>query len=442
MSTQVTKRDQVDVFKSQVMNRESEFRMALPTHIPVERFMRVVNTAVTGNPDLLTADRVTLFQSAMKAAQDGLLPDGRDGALVIFGGKVQWMPMIGGILKKVRNSGELLSISAYVAYSNDEFEYSLGDEEKITHRPALDDRGKPRLVYAIAKTKDGGIYREVMTVAEVEKVRAVSRAKNAGPWKDWWDEMARKTVLRRLSKRLPMSSDLDDLVRRDDELYEFDAAKASAKSETAAPRGLSARLDALAGPAETPAHDAETGEIIDDTGAEDVSADAPANGPAVAPKGAEDAQPRQNAQKAAAATTASAGSAAADIEEDTRTDEELLLDEAREHAVEGKRVLDRWYNGLSADNLDRINPHMPELWKAARAVDEEAKKAASATDKPGTAAETSNKSRLLAESEAAADKGRRAFDQFWNSLEPFERGDLKEHSAALMARANKADGRA
>jgi recombination protein RecT len=361
MSTQVTKRDQVDVFKSQVMNRESEFRMALPTHIPVERFMRVVNTAVTGNPDLLTADRVTLFQSAMKAAQDGLLPDGRDGALVIFGGKVQWMPMIGGILKKVRNSGELLSISAYVAYSNDEFEYSLGDEEKITHRPALDDRGKPRLVYAIAKTKDGGIYREVMTVAEVEKVRAVSRAKNAGPWKDWWDEMARKTVLRRLSKRLPMSSDLDDLVRRDDELYEFDAAKASAKSETAAPRGLSARLDALAGPAETPAHDAETGEIIDETGSSEPAA--------AASRAAVDDQTSGSERTREASSVADDGA---------RTEEDTLLDEGREHAAEGKRVLDRWYNGLSADNLDRINPHMPELWKAARAVDEAAKSASSA----------------------------------------------------------------
>jgi recombination protein RecT len=255
----IVKKDIVDQFKNQVATRESDFRMALPAHIPVERFMRVVNTAVTGNPDLLNADRVTLFQSAMKAAQDGLLPDGRDGALVIFGGKVQWMPMIAGILKKIRNSGELVSISAYVAYSNDEFEYSLGDEERISHRPALDDRGRPRLVYAIAKTKDGGVYREVMTVAEVEKVRAVSRAKNAGPWKDWWDEMARKTVLRRLAKRLPMSTDLDDLIRRDDALYDFDGAR-GAGSGAQPPKTLAGRLDALAGVAADP----ETGEVLEE----------------------------------------------------------------------------------------------------------------------------------------------------------------------------------
>lgn len=227
-------RTPAESFREQWNKQESEVAVALPPHIPVERFMRVVMTAVGGNADLMNADRRSLFESAMKAAQDGLLPDGRDGALVIFnakvkeGGKdvwikkVQWMPMVGGILKKIRNSGELLSLSAYVVYESDEFQYTLGDEETIIHRPCLDsDRGDAKLVYAIAKTKDGGIYREIMTLKDVEKVRAVSKTGSNGPWKDWWDEMAKKTVIRRLAKRLPMSSDLDDLMRRDDDLYDF-----------------------------------------------------------------------------------------------------------------------------------------------------------------------------------------------------------------------------
>ncbi len=227
-------RTPAESFRDQWTKQESEVAVALPPHIPVERFMRVVMTAVGGNADLMNADRRSLFESAMKAAQDGLLPDGRDGALVIFnakvkeGGKdvwikkVQWMPMVGGILKKIRNSGELLSLSAYVVYESDEFQYTLGDEETIVHRPCLDsNRGDAKLVYAIAKTKDGGIYREIMTLKDVEKVRAVSKTGANGPWKDWWDEMAKKTVIRRLAKRLPMSSDLDDLIRRDDELYDF-----------------------------------------------------------------------------------------------------------------------------------------------------------------------------------------------------------------------------
>ena len=231
-------------FRNQWTKQESEVAVALPPHIPVERFMRVVMTAVGGNADLMNADRRSLFESAMKAAQDGLLPDGRDGALVIFNAKVkegnkdvyikkvQWMPMVGGILKKIRNSGELLSLSAYVVYENDEFQYTLGDEETIVHRPCLDsNRGDAKLVYAIAKTKDGGIYREIMTLKDVEKVRAVSKTGKFGPWADWWDEMAKKTVIRRLAKRLPMSSDLDDLMRRDDELYDFSGRRSDVDAQ-------------------------------------------------------------------------------------------------------------------------------------------------------------------------------------------------------------------
>ena len=280
MSNEVTSRPAAptpDAFRNQFEKMQGEIASALPPHIPVERFMRVVLTAVNGNPDLIRADRRSLFESAMKAAQDGLLPDGRDGAFVMFGQKVTWMPMISGILKKVRNSGDLLSIAAHVAYDKDEFTYLLGDDEKIEHKPSLSDRGKPMLVYAIAKTKDGGIYREIMTVEAVEKVRAVSKAAKSGPWVSWWDEMARKTVLRRLAKRLPMSSDLDDLIRRDDDLYEFgqDQPKAVAS-------GLKDRLLGAQQPSTTGFQidhiDRETGEIKEQASidASEVRAEKPA----------------------------------------------------------------------------------------------------------------------------------------------------------------------
>jgi phage RecT family recombinase len=280
MSNEVSTRSENPnaMFRSQFERMTSEIGAALPPHIPVERFMRVVLTAVNGNPDLIDADRRSLFEASMKAAQDGLLPDGRDGALVVYNTKVkvqkngreveewikkvQWMPMISGILKKVRNSGDLLSIAAHVAFEHDEFTYSLGDEEKIEHKPAIGkDRGKPLLVYAVAKTKDGGIYRDVMTVEDVEKVRNVSRAKNSGPWTTWWDEMAKKTVLRRLSKRLPMSSDLDDLIRRDDELYDFSGKRADAPDGGG--RGFTPLKNPLADDGHQIEHNPETGEITD-----------------------------------------------------------------------------------------------------------------------------------------------------------------------------------
>lgn len=214
-----------------VRKMEKQFALALPEHVSPEKFVRVVMTAINTNPDLQKADRESVLGAAMKCAQDGLLPDGREAALVVYGGKASYLPMIAGVLVKVRRSGELKTINAHIVYENDTFDYVLGDEERIEHKPRLDGpRGKPIAAYAIAKTKDGGVYREVMSIEQVNAVRNVSRAKNNGPWVAWWDEMARKTVLRRLAKRLPMSTDLMQVFQRDDDHYDLSkAAEGAAK---------------------------------------------------------------------------------------------------------------------------------------------------------------------------------------------------------------------
>lgn len=229
---------------------ESEFKAALPPQIPVERFIRTTLTAVQMNPDLLDTDRRSLLAGCMKAAQDGLLVDGREAALVIFktknGPMVQYMPMLGGILKKLRNSGELSSIAAHVVYENDQFEYELGDNEAIKHKPFLGrDRGKMIAAYAIAKTKDGSVWREVMSAAEIDAVRNVSRAKDFGPWSGpFASEMWRKTVLRRLAKRLPSSADVDQVFESDNEATGFVQQPRVEATITETPREPLSRLKA------------------------------------------------------------------------------------------------------------------------------------------------------------------------------------------------------
>lgn len=219
----------------QMEKRAEQFQAALPAHIPVERFKRVILTAIQMNPKLATADRQTLWNSAMRAAQDGLLPDGREGALVIYKTKmqidgrdawieaVQWMPMIAGIRKKVRNSGEIATWEAHVVYEKDTFDYVLGYDSAISHKPYIGagDPGQVIAAYSVATLKTGEKSCEVMTVWQIEKVRSISKSKDKGPWVDHYAEMCRKTVARRHSKVLPMSTDLDDLMRRDDDLYDF-----------------------------------------------------------------------------------------------------------------------------------------------------------------------------------------------------------------------------
>lgn len=242
MSQQSRQLTPVEAFRADLTARRADFIEALPPQVSVEKFQRVVVTAIAQNPSLLEGDKRTLWLSCIKAAQDGLLPDGREAAFVTFGKEVAYMPMLGGILKKIRNSGELSSIAAHVVYAADFFDYHVdADGEHFKHVPNLDtsDRGKIRGAYAVARTKDGGLYFEFLSTADIEKVRGVSRAKDSGPWKSWFDEMAKKAAIRRLAKRLPMSTDVEKTLEFDNETYEPltpEPAPAPAPSTAAEPQ--------------------------------------------------------------------------------------------------------------------------------------------------------------------------------------------------------------
>jgi recombination protein RecT len=213
----------IDSVRNSLTAMANDFKMALPAHVTPEKFIRVVLTSLRMNPALLNCDRTSLFASAMRCAQDGLLPDGREAALVQFGNKVQYMPMIGGICKKARNSGEISALDAQVVHSNDEYNSWIDEKgQHFNHKKARKDRGEPVLTYAYAISKDGTLYFEEMTEDEMKEVRKISRAGSSGPWSGpFQDEMRRKTALRRLAKyRIPSSSDLDDVIRVDDEMYD------------------------------------------------------------------------------------------------------------------------------------------------------------------------------------------------------------------------------
>jgi len=210
----------IDVLRKQLASLP-EIAQNLPSTVSPDKFRNVVVTAANMAPDLLNADRRSLLGACVKCAADGLVPDGREAALVLMGSKVQYMPMIAGVLKRARNSGEIASLVVQVVYERDAFTWSPCDPERpIQHTtpPLAEDRGAPIGAYAIARLKDGSVMAEVMSKAEIEKVRGVSRAKGSGPWVQWWDQMARKTVLRRLSKYLPMdAAPMEALLQRDEE---------------------------------------------------------------------------------------------------------------------------------------------------------------------------------------------------------------------------------
>lgn len=283
--------------KNTIQKMEGDFAKTLPAHIPSEKFVRTALTTIQLNPQIAECNRQSVYAAVHKAAQDGLVLDGREAALVVYRGKngpvAQYLPMIAGIMKKVRNSGEIATWSVQAVYEKDRFDYELGDNEQITHKPALADRGKPIAFYSIVTLKSGEKSREVMSASEVEGIRQRSRAKDSGPWVTDFAEMGKKTVARRHSKRLPMSSDIEDLIRADDNLYDKPAIegeyahdpmpdyenqsqdpadqKPPTKKETRAARVVKAKAQTAAEAPKTgevsadapPPHDPETGEIAD-----------------------------------------------------------------------------------------------------------------------------------------------------------------------------------
>jgi len=307
----VTFKDAVNEFDNQLQAVKSQWAMALPPQIPSDKFRGVVITAVNLEPDLLKADRRSLLNACCQAAKDGLQPDKREGALVIFNTKekrdgqdvwikkVQWMPMVYGIIKKIRQSGEIAAVNAKIVYEAETrppvgpkgltltddrgrplppaFQYVIADgEERIEHHPMLwGDRGDMVLAYAYAKFKDGHTEYEPLTKADIDKIRSVSKSKDRGPWVDWYEEMAKKSAIRRLSKRLPLSAELHDQIQREDGPTEFDQLRDQARKtligKAAEQLGAPAKngnghSEVIEGEVEdvTDRHDPETGEVTDD----------------------------------------------------------------------------------------------------------------------------------------------------------------------------------
>ena len=195
----------------------------LPSHITPEAFLRTAAVAIAKDPNLAQADRQSVVLSLTKCATDGLIPDGKEAALVVYNTKIkgqggkpdvwvkkaQYMPMVDGVLKRARQSNQIDVIAGKAVFDGDIFEYWMDENgEHIQYKPKLIGRGEFTLAFAFAKLKSGELVVEVMPKEEIERVRAASKGADSGPWKDWYDRMAVKSVLHRLARRLPNASEL------------------------------------------------------------------------------------------------------------------------------------------------------------------------------------------------------------------------------------------
>jgi recombination protein RecT len=207
---------------------KAQMAMALPKHMTSDRLARIALTEVRKTPALGKCDQASFLGAIMQCAQLGIEPGSALGHayLLPFDNRkkgiteVQFILGYRGMIDLARRSGQILSIEARAVYTADKFHVSLGLNPNLTHEPdwEAEDRGPLRFVYAVAKLRDGGTQFEVMSRADIEKVRQKSRAGQSGPWVDHYEEMAKKTVIRRLFKYLPMSIEMAGAVEQDERI--------------------------------------------------------------------------------------------------------------------------------------------------------------------------------------------------------------------------------
>ncbi len=216
ITTQPTALTPIAQVKQSLEAMTERIQSMLPSHIKPEKFIRSALVAIQLNPYLLECDRNSLYLACLRSASIGLIPDGREAALVPFQGKIQFQPMVLGLCKLFINSGQGKMLDSIVVHENDQFEsYTDENGPHFKHVRAHGERGKIICVFAYAITKDGGIYVEEMSAAEVEAIKKSVVERSKGKFTPWVgpyeEEMWRKTAIKRLAKyRIPASSELMD----------------------------------------------------------------------------------------------------------------------------------------------------------------------------------------------------------------------------------------
>lgn len=207
---------------------QSQLATMLPSNVPLDRFTEVTMMAIRQNPDILHADRPSLYDACLVLARRGLLPDKKEAALVVFSTnvgtydqprwikQVQAMPMVEGIIKEMGKAD--VKVYANSVYANDKIRlWNDDDGQHILHEPvAFGDRGERIGCFAAGKMADGRTYVEAMSNEDIAKVRSRSKQKDSkgnptGTWKSDPERMEQKSALHRLRKRIPILDTSDAL---------------------------------------------------------------------------------------------------------------------------------------------------------------------------------------------------------------------------------------
>lgn len=231
--TSVTKTEKktVQEWISSEQFKES-IKKTLPKHLTPDRFIRVALTTLLKTPKLSQCSQQSIFQCMLDLSSWGLEPDGYRCHIIPYGSEAKLIIDYKGLLELGRRSGEIKLWRAELVCEKDEFSYQNG--EVFHNIDFRSDRGPINAVYSHIKYINGVDDFEVMTLEEVRQIQNRSKAGKVGPWVTDFNEMAKKTAIRRHSKRAPLSSEFKDALDRDFDSYQepitFSAEELSPKT--------------------------------------------------------------------------------------------------------------------------------------------------------------------------------------------------------------------
>lgn len=206
-----------------------------------DRLVSTLRIAVQEAPDLLKCSPESLTREITKCAVDGLVPDGKEAVLIPYWNKdagcheANYQPMVHGVIKRLKELGDVFSIVCECVHSNDTFSINLADLESLSHEPDVfaENRGDIVGAYVIFRDDERRvIHREWVPLSELTKARQASKSPNSPAWKTWESEMFRKVTLRRGSKYISTDNEkIRALLERTDSMFDFASVKPAARRE-------------------------------------------------------------------------------------------------------------------------------------------------------------------------------------------------------------------